>query len=264
MKEPPRRGYLTAIFLLQIIAVAYAATDLAECCTRVPVPDDLRDLQWDACYSTYNQSELDPLRRFAPAILTTRSWCQQNCRAGGMILVSETSQWLTPFVSWVIPATAMLFLCPIAEYLPPPKRLPGWRVWLDELVFNWLDAVLGYMEILGDPASAFNGALTAMMNDVTLVSCLKRPENGFREQSLIITVLLAEQVDIETPIVRATFQILSGLDKAREYSKTACRTMLAARRKFHMSVTLPVVFYIGVAAAVFYDAYGHLGDNDTA
>ena len=252
------------LLLTHIAAIARAATDLAQCCTRVPVPADLAASQWDACYSAYNQSEADPLRRSAPPILTSLDWCQRNCPSEGLFRVAETSQWLTPFVSWVIPATAMLFLCPVAEHLPPPTQRPGWRVWLDELVFNWLDAVLGYMYILGDPVSAFDGALTAVMNDVTLVCCLKRPENGFRERSLIITVLLAGQVDIETPIVRATFQILSGLDKAREYSKTACRTMLAARRKFHMAVTLPVVFYVGVAAAVFHDAYGKLGDNETS
>jgi hypothetical protein len=253
----------SAVLLAHIVAIAHAATDLAQCCTRVPVPGDLAAFQWDACYPTYNQSEVDPLRSFAPPILTSLDWRQRNCPSEGLFRVVETSQWLTPFVSWVIPATAMLFLCPVAEHLLPPTQRPSWRVWLDELVFNWLDAVLGYIHILGDPVSAFDGALTAM-NDVTLVRYLKRPENGFRERSLIITVLLAGQVDIETPIVRATFQILSGLDKAREYSKTACRTMLAARRKFHMAVTLPVVFYVGVAAAVFHDAYGNLGDNDTS
>jgi hypothetical protein len=252
--------------LLQIffVLISTASTDFATCCTKAPVAYDLKPYQWDACHAVYNESETDPLRRFAPAIYATLDWCRQNCEYNGMFNISETSQWLTPFVTWVIPATAMLFLCPISEHLLPPRELPSWRIWLDECVFNWLDTTLEYLQILGDPASAFNGALAQMMNDVTLCMCLKRPENKHREKSLLVTVILAEQVDIDTPIVRTTFQILSGLDKAQEYSKTACRTMMAARKKFHMSVTLPVVFYIGVAAAIFFDAFGKLGDNDTS
>jgi hypothetical protein len=260
-----RSGPPTPVILSFFITITHAATDFAECCTRVPVPEDIKPYQWDACHSTYNASEISPLKRFAPPILTTLQWCQQNCQSEGLFHISETEQWLTPFVSWVIPAATMLFLCPTYEQLLlPSSPRPSWREWLDEFVFNWLDAVMEYVQILGDPASAFNGALTQMMNDVTLVACLKRPMNTHREQSLIITAILAEQVDIELPIVRTTFQILAGLDKAREYSKTACRTMVAARKKFHMSVTLPVVFYIGVAAAIFYDAYGKLGDKDTS
>jgi hypothetical protein len=264
MGSGSRAPTFLSFFFVFITTTVRGATDFAECCTRVPVPGDIKPYQWDACHSTYNQSETNPLRRFAPPILTTLRWCQQNCQSDGMFHISETSQWLTPFASWVIPAATMLFLCPTHERLLRPGPQPCWRAWLDEFIFNWLDAVVEYVQILGDPASAFNGALTQMVNDVMLVACLKRPTSTQRERSLIITVLLAEQVDIELPIVRTTFDILAGLDKAREYSKTACRTMMAARRKFHMSVTLPMVFYIGVAAAIFYDAHGKLGDNDTS
>lgn len=258
------RHTLTIALTILFTSSAIAATDFAQCCTKVPVGKYLEPFQWSACHSSYNQSETNPLHLFAPPILTTRQWCQLNCASHGLFQINDTSQWVTQLTSWVLPALAMLFLCPIAEHLYPPSDGEGWRGWLDEFVFNWLDAVVQYIWILGDPASAFNGALTQMMSDVTLCMALKRPENSHRERSLIVTAMLAEQIDIDMPIVRTTFQILSGLDKAQEYSKTACRTMMAARRKFHMSITLPVVFYVGVAASIFYDASGKLGDNDTS
>jgi hypothetical protein len=260
------RILFTALVNSLFIPIVKAATNFAECCVRVPVPDDLKPYQWDACYGSYNKSEFHPLRRFSPPILSTLDWCRQNCADNGMFQISDTNQWLSPFSSWVIPAVTMLFLCPISEHLLPSqlKARDRWRKWLDELVFNWLDAVIEYIQILGDPASAYDGALTMMMNDLTLCMCLKRPANNEREKALITTVILSEQVDIEAKIVRVTFQILSGLDKAQDYSQTACRTMYAARKKFHMAVTLPVAFYIGIAAAIFYDANQKLGDNDTA
>ena len=133
----------SSLTTLALPTIVSAATDIAACCTRVPVREDLRPYQWDACYASYNQSETNPLRIFAAPILTTLQWCQQNCETNGMFQVSTTAQWLGPLASWVIPATGMLLLCPIAEHLIPPSDIArGWRGWMDEYIFNWLDAVV--------------------------------------------------------------------------------------------------------------------------
>lgn len=258
---------IAAVVLGALVRTAGAATDFQQCCAQVPVAADLKPFQWDACHASFNASETDPVARFAPPIYATLAWCQHHCEPDGMFQVSQTNQWLTPLAAWVIPAVAMLFLIPISEELKAPRDLAlrtTMRAVLDEFVLNWLEPAMGYVQVLGDPTSAFNGALSQMMNDWTLCVALRRPTNSDRECALISTVILAEQADFEVEVVRNIFEIMSGLGKARDYSKTACRVMFSARKKFNMSVALPVAFYVGVAAAVFYDAAQKLGDNDTA
>lgn len=246
-----------------------AAVDFQECCTRVPVSAELRPRQRDACYSSYNESETDPLKRWAPAIETTYAWCRKHCEleASGNFQVSSTSQWLPPLAAWIIPTSALLLLLPVSEHLKTDRRYVqrmGLEKLWDKYIGNWLYLVVEYVQILGDPASAFNGALSQMITDWNLGLSMRKPTNGRRERDLILIVMLVDQADFGTASVREALEIMAGSDWAREYSLIAGAVIWSARKKFNTSVALPVAFYIGVAAVVFYDAYQKLGNNDTA
>lgn len=264
---PPQVLTLFFTLALYLARGVRAAVDFQKCCTQVPVPDELRPSQWDSCYAGYNSSETDPEKMYSPAIITTYSWCRQNCEKSGAFQVSDTSQWLPPLASWIIPASALLLLLPISEHLKSDRQLHG-RTRHQKLkshyISNWLNPLIEYMQILGDPASAFNGSLAQMIADWNLCLSLYRPGNGGRERELILTVILAEQADFWCHPTRNAFELIAGSSRAREYSKTAGRVIWSARKKFNTSVVLPVVLYIGVAAAVFYDAHQKLGDNGTS
>lgn len=248
-----------------------ARVDYQRCCTLVPVSDVLRPVQWDACHASYNASETDPAKMYAPAIRTTYSWCHKNCEASGRFQKSGTNQWLSPLAAWIIPATALLLLLPISEHLKNDEqyfqRSRQQKLW-GKYVSNWLHPVTEYVQILGDPASAFNGAIAQMVADWTLCLSMHKSKNGERERALILVVMLVEQASFsdteDRSAVRNALELMAGSDRVREYSLMAGRVIWSARKKFNTAVVMPVGLYIGVAAAVFYDAYQKLGDNDTA
>lgn len=241
-----------------------AAVDFQKCCTRVPVSEELQPLQWDACHSSYNASETDPNKKWAPEILTTYAWCHKVCEASGNYQASDTSQWLSPLAAWVIPASALLFLVPISEHLKNSEQYALRKKIWGKYFTNWGSPLVEYIQILGDPASAFNGALAQMIADWALCSSMYKKPNGKREQDLILIVILAEQADFWHIPTRNAVELMAGSSRAREYSRSAGRVIWSARKKFNTSVVLPTALYIGVAAAVFYDAYQKLGDNSTS
>ncbi|RPB00693.1 hypothetical protein L873DRAFT_1765570 [Choiromyces venosus 120613-1] len=258
---------LLSILFFSIAVPVLAAVDFRKCCTQVPVSEELRPLQWDACHSSYNSSETDPAKKWAPEIVTTYAWCVNVCEASGDFQVSDTSEWLSPLTAWIIPASALLFLLPISEHLKSDeqyfRRTKQGKIW-EKYVGNWWLPLVEYIQILGDPASAFNGALAQMTADWTLCLSMHKPLNRKREQDLILIVILAEQADFRCAPMRSAIELMAGSSRAREYSKTAGRVIWSARKKFNTSVVLPIALYIGVAAAVFYDAYQKLGDNGTS
>ncbi|KAH0613554.1 uncharacterized protein H6S33_005440 [Morchella sextelata] len=261
----------TLMFFITLVAYlirgVQAAVNFEACCAQVPVSDDIRPFQWDSCHSAYNSSEKDPLKMYSVPIITTYEWCRRNCEKSGNFQASDTSQWLTPLAAWIIPASALLLLLPISEHLKDHKQMWG-RTRKEKLmahyIHNWLGPVLQYLHILGDPASAFNGSLAQMVADWNLCMSMHRPTNGKREKELILTVILTEQADFFCSPTRNALELMAGSSRAREYSKTACRMIWSARKKFNTAVVLPVALYIGVAASVFYDAYQKLGDNGTS
>lgn len=103
-----------------------------------------------------------------------------------------------------------------------------------------------------------------MIADWTLCLSMQKPLNGKRERDLILIVILAEQADFWNVPARNTIEFVAGSSRAREYTRSAGRVIWSARKKFNTSVVLPIALYIGVAAAVFYDAYQKLGDNSTS
>lgn len=264
---PPQTLSFIITLVLCFIQGINAAVDFQKCCTQVPVSVNLRPFQWDACHSEYNASETDPRKKYAPAIVTTYFWCHENCEKSGDFQISDTSQWLTPLAAWIIPASALLLLLPISEHLKSSyqmyKRTRRQKI-INHYVYNWLHPMIEYIQILGDPASAFNGSLAQMIADWNMCLSLHRPSNGERERVLILTVVLVEQADFWCLPTRNAFELMAGSSRAREYSKTACKVIWSARKKFNTSVVLPIALYIGVAAAVFYDAYQKLGDNGTS
>ncbi|PWW77360.1 hypothetical protein C7212DRAFT_362339, partial [Tuber magnatum] len=255
------------ILVFSIAKPVLAAVDFQKCCTLVPVSEELRPLQWDACHSSYNSSETDPDKKWAPEIATTYAWCREVCEASGDFQVSDTNQWLSPLAAWVIPASALLFLLPISEHLKSSeqyfRRTKRRKQW-EKYVANWWFPLVEYIQILGDPASAFNGALAEMIADWKLCLAMQKPLNGKRERDLILIVILAEQADFWYAPARNAIELMAGSSRAREYSRSAGRVIWSARKKFNISVVLPIALYIGVAAAVFYDAYQKLGDNSTS
>ncbi|KAI5778593.1 hypothetical protein EDC01DRAFT_634694 [Geopyxis carbonaria] len=259
---------LALLTLALTLTLAHAAIDIPACCTRVPVTSDLAPHLWAACTAVYNASDTHPLTRFSPPILAPLSWCRTNCAPLPTPLsISDPSQWLGPLTGWVLPAASMLFLIPIREHLPAhraTRALPRWRRALDETVLNWLDPARGYLHLLGDPVSAFAGALAQMATDLHLCAALQRAAQPARARTLLAVALLAGQCTLDTPAVRATFQLLAVCDAARTHAHAAARTMFAARRKFNVTVTLPVAAYIGCAVVLFRDAAEKLGDPDTA
>lgn len=264
------RHWVSTVFITLaalLLREAQAAVNFEDCCAEVPVSADIRPLQWDSCHSSYNSSETDPAKMYSVPIITTYAWCRRNCEKSGNFEISDTSQWLTPLAAWIIPASALLLLLPISEHLKSHKQLIE-RTRADKLmshyVHNWLSPTLQYCHILGDPSSAFNGSLAQMVADWNLCMSMNRPNNKKRERDLILTVLLAEQADFMCEPTRNALELMAGSSRAREYSKTACRIVWSARKKFNTAVVLPVALYIGVAASVFYDAYQKLGDNGTS
>lgn len=254
--------------VLYLVQGAGATINFQKCCTQVPVPVNLKPFQWDACHAEYNASETDPRKMYAPAIITTYVWCRENCEAGhGGFQLSQTDQWLTPLAAWIIPASALLFLLPISEHLKSNKQIYGRTLKkkiISHYINNWLHPMIEYAQILGDPASAFNGSLAEMIADWNMCLSLHRPTNGKRERDLILTVILVEQAAFSCHPTRNALELMACSERVREYSKTACKVIWSARKKFNTSVVLPVALYIGVAAAVFYDACQKLGDNGTS
>lgn len=241
--------------------------DFQECCTQVPVTKNLKPFQWEACHSQFNISETDPRKIYAPAIITSYIWCRKNCENGAGFQLSGTDQWLTPLAAWIIPAAALLFLLPISEHLKDREQIYGRTMkqkLISHYIHNWLHPMVEYIQILGDPASAFNGALAEMIADWNMCLSLDRPKNGKREKELILTAILVEQASFDCLATRNALDLIACSSRAREYSKTACKVIWSARKKFNTSVVLPVALYIGVAAAVFYDACRKLGDNGTS
>jgi len=250
-----------------IVKPILAAVNFQKCCTRVPVSEKLKPLQWDACHSSYNASETDPNKKWAPEIVTTYAWCHKVCEASGNFQASDTNQWLSPLAAWIIPASALLFLIPISEHLKNSEqyfqRTKRHKIW-GKYFANWLFPTAEYIQILGDPASAFNGALAQMIADWTLCLSMHKPLNGRRERDLILIVILAEQADFWHIPMRNAVELMAGSNRAREYTRSAGRVIWSSRKKFNTSVVLPIALYIGVAAAVFYDAHQKLGDNSTS
>jgi hypothetical protein len=262
--------WLTATLAIIIFSSTQvqAAVDFQKCCTNVPVSDELRPFQWDACHSEYNVSETDPEKFWAPAITTTYAWCHDNCETSGNFQVSGTNQWLSPLAAWIIPASALLLLLPISEHLKSDEQYfarTKFEKWRGKYIGNWLHPLAEYIQILGDPASAFNGTLAQMITDWTLCLSMDKPSNTKRERDLILMVMLVEQGKYQngSPMWNA-LELLAGSGRVREYSRTAGKVMWSARKKFNTSVVLPVALYIGVAASVFYDAYQKLGDSSTS
>ncbi|KAG0639021.1 hypothetical protein HOY80DRAFT_965332 [Tuber brumale] len=258
---------LLLILVLFTAKPILAAVDFQKCCTFVPVSEELKPRQWGACHSSYNSSETDPSKKWAPEIVTTYAWCHEVCEANGDFQASDTSRWLSPLTAWIIPAAALLLLLPISEHLKSNeqyfRRTKREKLW-GKYVANWWFPVVEYIQILGDPASAFNGSLAQMIADWSLCLSMHKPLNGERERDLILIVILAEQADFWCAPMRNAIEMMAGSSRAREYTRTAGRVIWSARKKFNTSVVLPIALYIGVAAAVFYDAYQKLGDNSTA
>jgi hypothetical protein len=138
------------------------------------------------------------------------------------------------------------------------------RIYRDT-IGGWFHPVMEYVHILGDPASAFNGALAQIFTDWMLCLSMRKRSNKRREQDLILTVMLVDQGNhLEGAPMWTALELMAGSRQVREYSRTAGRVIWSARKKFNTSVLLPVALYIGVAASVFYDAYQKLGDTRTA
>ncbi|KAG0639023.1 hypothetical protein HOY80DRAFT_1076085 [Tuber brumale] len=240
--------------ILFIAKPILAAVDFQKCCTLVPVSEELKPRQWDACHSSYNSSETDPDKKWAPEIVTTYTWCHQVCEASGDFQLNSTSRWLSPITAWLIPAAALLLLLPISEHLKSNEqyfRRTKWqklRESWEKCVTNWLFPVMDYIQILGDPASAFNGALAQMIADWRLCISMHKRLNGKRERDLILIVILAEQADfLDAPMGNA-IELMAGSSRAREYTP---------ERRGELSGALE-------RTAVFYDAYQKLGDNRTS
>ena len=90
-----------------------------------------------------------------------------------------------------------------------------------------------YVQILGGPASAFNGALSQVIADWNLGLSMRKPTNGRRERDLILIVMLVDQANFGTASVREALEIMAGSDWAREYSLIAGRVIWSARKKFN-------------------------------
>src|SRR5437588_8660028 len=131
---------LSLILIFFIATPILAAVDFQKCCTLVPVSEELKPLQWDACHSSYNSSETDPSKKWAPKIETTYAWCHKVCEASGDFQLNSTSDWLSPFTTWIIPAGALLFLLPISEHLKNNHQYFGrtkqQKLW-GKYVANW-------------------------------------------------------------------------------------------------------------------------------
>ncbi|KAG0126824.1 hypothetical protein HOY82DRAFT_627035 [Tuber indicum] len=263
------RGPLTLwpAMLLSLILILFTAkpilagVDFQKCCTQVPVSEELKPHQWDACHSSYNSSETDPSKKWAPEIVTTYTWCHKVCEASGDFQLNSTGQWLLPFTAWIIPASALLILLPISEHLKSNEHYSRQTKW-EKYVFNWWLPVVEYIQILGDPASAFNGALAQMISDWRLCLLMQEPLNGGRERDLILIVILAERVDFSNVSIGNAIRLMAESSRAREYTRTAGRVIWSGRK--FTPVVLHIAIYIGVAAAAFYDAVQKLGDNNTS
>ncbi|KAG0126826.1 hypothetical protein HOY82DRAFT_627041 [Tuber indicum] len=237
---------LSSIRIFFIAKPILAGFDFQKCCTQVPVSEELKPHQWDACHSSYNSSKTDPSKKWAPKIETTYAWCHEFCEASGDFQLNSTSRWLSPVTAWIIPTAALLLLLPISEHLKSNehyfKRTKWQNLW----------------------ENAFNGALAQMIADWRRCLSMQNMSRGERERDLILIVILAEQADFSGPPVRNAIELMAGSSRARVYIRNAGKVIWSARKKLNTAVALPVALYIGVAAAVFHDAYQKLGDNSTS
>jgi hypothetical protein len=104
-----------------------------------------------------------------------------------------------------------------------------------------------------------------MITDLMLCISVRRSGVERRKCDLILMVMLVEQGKLQRDgQMRRALELLVQSGRVRDYSRMAGRVIWSARKKFNTSVLLPVAFYIGVAASVFYDAYQKLGENSTA
>lgn len=183
---------------LAVMCPSVTAVDFGICCMKAARNQfnvTIEDTPWAACgvLPDFDFATDSPLN----SVNVSLGWCKENC---GGYQPSTTTQWLQPLATWIIPPFTLMLLCSIGE---------------DE--FHWLFGSLcykavEYINLLGDPASAFCGGFAEIWTDTWLAMKLSKSDQShtaFEEvRGMVIGVaMLASQTEFEN----LTFNPLSML-----------------------------------------------------
>jgi hypothetical protein len=202
------------LLMLAMLDSADAHADFSHCCLLAARNNFsiYATLPWDTCAVGTNVSGLgNPIN---PSVNATLGWCEQTCPG---YAPSGTSEWLHPITNWFIPYIGLLLLCPTGEREKPITSrwrtwinshrnqwsrtwanictgwIPLFELWMPTRAFKTVDYVIGYIEFLGDPASAIWGAFSELAEDWWL-SRLALRKTGLRRE-LLVTAILAGQTE---------------------------------------------------------------------
>ena len=220
------KGSWTLLLVVAACTLANAQPDAQICClkaAREAWNPQSTVLPWDSCAFGANYVVGSISSGSVPQVTATMSFCKKACPG---YRLSNLTEWLLLLTTWVIPAIALLIICSTGEcerayerqYITP-ATVPS-SPWLRYYVVDPLNdimntvfkrlpyAILEFIGILGDPASAIRGAFSEIVLDVRVVSDLSRGKEFDKMMKALAMVAGQTKFDEDTEI-KLTCVVLS-------------------------------------------------------
>ena len=302
------------------LALTLGGQDFDHCCSvavrdSLVVQDGQLGFNNDTNGSVQFDSDLDAFRKRqypcganyigdregAPVVKISHRWCKTNCRGWQISKNSKISQWVSPFVGFLVPAIvfclaiprrrkinipAILFAVPLNAITSYP-RTPFIAV--AAAILASLDTIQWLMTIfaLAGPI-LLSGMYEATLDSSILAyvqNNLKRKDFSTAQRAHLLYIVLVGNLDmlagaaydeahaacndIDAPrgLLGEVFSVAKDATDRKyvvDCMKTKLRDMLAAQYSFGVTVGAPVVFFCGSFLYTLIDNYSNLGDNNVS
>ena len=281
--------------------------DFIHCCATAlstfSTGSDLTDISVDPfsrnsqypCGATYQGDSAG-----APAVKITYRWCHEQCPGWQVSKPDKLTQWLQPFVGFILPAVIFSLNVPRRRKIQPPawvfpediekftSLMKALICALSAALIVTIDTIIWLCIVFAVAGPLLLSGLYEAWIDKRVVDYMSRKNNiddlplALRSR-ILIAVLVGNldldgawmsAMDIAEPLetraangdpapLRLQIQELEATDAISNIQKRIS-SMLACQYSFGSTIGAPVVFYIGSFIYAVLEIRAQLGDNDTS
>jgi hypothetical protein len=215
------------------------------------------------CRSTY-----EPDKEPAMPIRISVSECLLRCPGYEPSRIDALSQWIGPFVGFLLPALAFVISIPRSIRLPRGESLFGARKLISipyfvlAMIIMIFDVVFWIITVFAFAGPLVAGAIHEAVIDHAV---LNYAENIYatdpRTARMAITFSLVASLKPEKGDLagKVSANIIDS-----PHAKRKLQALLSLLPSYGARVGIPIVFYLGAYAYAIFDASSKRGDNDTA
>ena len=236
----------------------------------------------------------------APPVKVTYKWCHKQCPGWQVSKAEKLTQWLQPFVGFILPAVIFSLNVPRRRKIQPPawvfpediekftSLLKALLCALSAALIVTIDTIVWLCVVFALAGPLLLSGLYEAWIDKRVVDFMSR-KNNFDElplalrSKILIAVLVGNldldgawmsAMDIAEPLERRAatgestplwlqIQELEATDAISNIQKRIS-SMLACQYSFGSTIGAPVVFYIGSFIYAVLEIRAQIGDNDTS